>query len=237
MLHTCISGSPNQSYVVPPRDSELKVVDAVQVVPEHQIIEKRTKKKRLFFFGGIFLILIIVLAVIAVVVLTLTRKGKETGFVPDMDRNPTTNTPSKAPSASPTNAVTIASKALNDFLFALERHYDGTENVDAIFSNASSPQYRAAAWTVESVSANDDEDRMIRRFALATFYFATNGDDWVKCGRESKQCELSREWLTGENECNWYAIECDDDGDIIEIFFRKSKKSNPCSLMHATIAH
>eukprot|EP00536_Pseudo-nitzschia_multiseries_P000482 jgi/Psemu1/233634/estExt_Genewise1.C_60099 len=61
---------------------------------------------------------------------------------------------------------------------------------------------------------------MISRFALATFYFSTNGDDWLRCDRESTLCQKSEEWLTAPNECDWYAIEChDDEPSIAKIFF------------------
>jgi len=60
---------------------------------------------------------------------------------------------------------------------------------------------------------------------LATFYFATNGDEWTKCGRESAHCSQSQEWLTAENECNWYGIKCNDDGlQINGIFIPPNKE-------------
>jgi hypothetical protein len=66
---------------------------------------------------------------------------------------------------------------------------------------------------------------MVTRYALATLYFATNGDNWVQCGRDSTNCDVTQEWLTAENECDWYAIECADpengDYSVVKIFFRK----------------
>mmetsp|Transcript_4608 Transcript_4608/g.8543 ORF Transcript_4608/g.8543 Transcript_4608/m.8543 type:complete len:395 (-) Transcript_4608:107-1291(-) len=91
------------------------------------------------------------------------------------------------------------------------------------FSDSQSPQYRAAIWAAD-VAPVESTERMISRYALATFYFALNGDDWDKCGRGSTDCDLSEEWLTAENECDWYAVECRDpvNGDytVEEIFFR-----------------
>jgi len=211
------------SYVVPTLESELVIVDALDVVPEYQIIEKGKKKKRLYFFGGILLFVIVLLVAITVVALTSKKRGKnDTKFVPDIDPY-SASTPSIAPSTS----LTIFTKLLS----AIESRYDRIEQVDTTFLNESSPQYRAAAWVADSISIlgiNASDDRMITRFALATFYFATNGDEWFKCGRESTNCQVSQKWLTGANECDWYAIKCSQDGsDIIEIFFpANGDKSN-----------
>lgn len=216
------------AYVVPDvipveKDSGLKIVDAFDVVPEYQIIEKGKKKKRLFLLGGIFLLVVVMLIVVAVVVLTLKKRSNaDTNFATDNDRN-SMNAPSQAPSTSLTTATTTNTISFDKVLSIIESHYDGTEQFDAIFSDESSPQYRAATWVANNVSTDGNigsDDRVIRRFALATFYFATNGDEWFICGRESTSCDVSREWLTGANECDWYAIKCNqDDSHITEIFF------------------
>lgn len=199
----------------------MNVVDALDVVPEQQILEKDVKKKRLLFVGGIFLVVVIALVIMAVVVVTTTRRGSKGSGTPQ-DTGTSLNSTSMAPTVSPSVSDTVENTAVDQFLLTLRRFYDDGEQSEGLFSDASSPQYRAAVWTVESSTAMDDPDRMMQRFALSTFYFATNGDDWVRCGRDSKKCDLSQEWLTEENECNWYAIECDEDGDVIKIFFRKS---------------
>lgn len=203
----------------------MKIVEALDVVPEYQIIEKGKKKKRLFLFGGIFLLVAVLLVVVAVVVLTLKkRSNNDTNFATDNDRN-STSAPSEAPSTSLTNATTTTTATFAKVLSIIESHYDGTEQFDAFLSDESSPQYRGATWVANAVSTDaihESNDRIIRRFVLATFYFATNGDEWSKCGRGSTSCDVSREWLTGANECDWYAIECNqDDSHITEIFFRK----------------
>ena len=232
--------NPNQAYVVPDItpveiDSGLKIVDAFNVVPEYQIVEKGKKKKRLLLFGGIFILVVFMLVVIAVVVLTLkNRSNNDSKFATDNDRN-SMNAPSQAPSTSLTTAATTNTRTFDKVLSIIESHYDGTEQFGTIFSDESSPQYRAAAWVANDVSTDKNigsDDRVIRRFALATFYFATNGDEWFVCGRESTSCDVSRQWLTGANECDWYAIGCDqDDSHITEIFFGKfyTPKAKRCS--------
>jgi len=119
------------------------------------------------------------------------------------------------------------------FLAGIQYGPEMAEQFEAAFFDASSPQYRAAAWVANSFSTNGiidddiDDDRLVQLFALATFYFATNGDEWIECGRYTP-CD-SQEWLSGENECNWYGITCsdDDDGRVTNIFFpTKGETSN-----------
>mmetsp|Transcript_17476 Transcript_17476/g.49352 ORF Transcript_17476/g.49352 Transcript_17476/m.49352 type:complete len:1205 (+) Transcript_17476:183-3797(+) len=83
-------------------------------------------------------------------------------------------------------------------------------NPDALFVPGT-PQYRAWKWTGESarvvyteqVARNetptvfDDPnllDDLVQRFALATLYFATDGDNWRR----------SNNWLSQESICNWF---------------------------------
>ena len=172
---------------------------------------------------GSCLFVIIMLVLIAVVVLLLTKRGtNKTKF--DRDGNPT-----KDDGAAPTEAPTLSNdtkNAVRDFLELLGTQYKGGNDqvADMIFSDTSAPQYKAIDWAWESAleeGIDMQSDRMIQRFALATFYFATNGDEWVRCGRKSTRCDVTQEWLTGADECDWYAIECDEEGDVTEIYFRK----------------
>jgi len=160
-----------------------------------------------------------VLVVIAIVVVTLKKEVNNDGSdsVSNLDQN-STDTPSQAPFESPTTS------AFAGFLSTIESLYDGSDQFATVFSNQSSPQYRAAIWVVDTASIagiNGSSTRMISRFSLATFYFATYGDEWSACGRGSTYCNKSQEWLTAANECDWYAIKCNDDDDssITEIFF------------------
>jgi hypothetical protein len=56
------------------------------------------------------------------------------------------------------------------------------------------------------------EEKVIQRFALATFYFASGGDDW-------RNNEL---WLIEEDECIWYTSsttrpQCDESGSYVNL--------------------
>lgn len=57
---------------------------------------------------------------------------------------------------------------------------------------------RAAAWVVLEDTYNA-ENQIVERFALATLYFATGGDDWT----------LNYQWLDDESFCDaWYGVTC-----------------------------
>jgi len=166
--------------------------------------------------------------VVVIVVLTLNKSPRNSKNVATVGYD-VSIAPSQPPSASPTTTSTFA-----ELLSTLESLYescDGAENFATVFANESSPQHLAASWAADSASIvgiNGDDVRMINRFALATLYFATNGDEWYMCGRGSTFCDASQEWLTGENECDWHAIGCeDDDFHITDIFFpTNGEKSN-----------
>lgn len=214
------------SYVVPQPEPEAEVIEALDVVPEIQVIEEETKNKRLYLLGWMFLLVMIVAVMAATVAVILNkRKGNdESNVASDVTKIPTPLS-SQAPSISPTNSFYV------ELLSTIEVPYLGNEQLLMALSNKSSPQYRAVTWVADTASdagINMTGSRAVNRFALATFYFATNGDEWVACGRGSTNCDVSQEWLTATNECDWYAIKCSDDGSTITgIYFpTKGESSN-----------
>ncbi|CAB9515064.1 Leucine Rich Repeat [Seminavis robusta] len=88
--------------------------------------------------------------------------------------------------------------------------------VEALY-DAKSPQAKAYAWLLGNSTSLEtcSNERLIQRFALATIYYATRGDYWVK----------HRGWLDWEtHECNWQQsqayledspqLHCDEMGQI-----------------------
>ena len=75
-------------------------------------------------------------------------------------------------------------------------------------SSTSHPLYRAMEWAI-----GQDYQPSRQRIALATFYFGTDGENWLD--------QLS--FLSDEDECNWFVpydetfkgIACSDDGDVV----------------------
>jgi Leucine-rich repeat (LRR) protein len=67
---------------------------------------------------------------------------------------------------------------------------------EAIHENSDSPQARALEWLLQDPNlASYREERLLQRFALATFYHSTHGDGW----------DNSADWLSHDvHECQWY---------------------------------
>ncbi|CAB9511606.1 Leucine Rich Repeat [Seminavis robusta] len=93
-------------------------------------------------------------------------------------------------------------------------------------ANSRSPQFKAYQWLVNSINNQTfiqpdlPKWRLIQRFTMATFYYSTRGDYWVK----------NRGWLDWEtNECSWEQIFdgiifspeviCNDKGEIKALAF------------------
>jgi hypothetical protein len=187
------------------------VVDAANVAvvksEEEEEEEERKRYKKYLCYGCILMILI---AVAIVVPLALLVGG---------DDEDAPVVPTAAPSAAPTWAPTLAptSSRFDSFLDMLYP-ISGEE----VFNDRSSPQYRAALWAatedpVEPQLSLDDR-RILQRYYLATFYFATNGDSWLECGRKDPTCggdPNETTWLTASHECTWLGVRCEADTDTI----------------------
>ena len=111
--------------------------------------------------------------------------------------NPANAAPSNATEAltSPTAAPTSPAlpQILEEFRDTLPE-YTRT----AMAQDDASPQARAIQWlasTPLSILSNYTTQRMTQRFAMATLYYATNGEYWLR----------KDGWLTFEHECKWYA--------------------------------
>lgn len=77
-------------------------------------------------------------------------------------------------------------------VFLMEKSFDDGEAL----MNEDSPQYQAFLWLSENARVADySEDRLLQRYALATFYFSTHGENWF----------FQELWLSNANECLWYS--------------------------------
>ena len=77
-----------------------------------------------------------------------------------------------------------------------------SDAVDAILADPDSPQSKALDWLVHDPFLDGySPARMVRRHALASFYYATGGDTWVN----------NTHWLSYTvPECEWYVLGYDD---------------------------
>jgi hypothetical protein len=120
---------------------------------------------------------------------------------------PKTLSPTPIPSSIPTLSRADSIKA------TLE---EVTES--SILEDPTTPQGMAFEWIVKtdpaqidppSSSDNNDNDvaAVKQRYAVASFYYSTNGNDWTN----------SNGWLSSIDECTWVGLNCNGDGSIVEI--------------------
>jgi hypothetical protein len=201
----------------------------MEVVTDAAIEEEDQYKRRrlLRLGGGIFCCLLLIIVVPVAIVVPGGEEDKVFN---------TTDSPTMAPSAPPTGST------FAELLNTLLPLYPDDESFEEAFSSYDTPQYQAADWAanIAPLGLAGDDPRMISRYALATFYFATNGDGWERCGVASTNCDDGREWLTAENECDWLAVECaegDDDHTVLELFFRTCRMLGKNCFCHRQLSH
>jgi len=170
----------------------LAVARMVSALPEaelQQYVEEETtpatsqednrKRMALWLWPG--LVLILFLGVILLLVMLLVVQAKE--------GDPTNGT--LIPQAQPNRPT----QSLNDHILSLLPD----ETVRAIQAEQwSSPQKKAYQWLVQDPYLNSvtyPDWRLVQRFALATFFYATDGENWKQ----------NTDWLSYEiPECEWY---------------------------------
>lgn len=92
---------------------------------------------------------------------------------------------------------------------------------------ANTPQGDAFEWlTLEDKICPDNgtNDQIRQRYALATFYFSTDGDKWNFCdAKGTKDCPPEVEpFLSPANECEWYGVdECNANKKLTKLDFKK----------------
>jgi hypothetical protein len=101
---------------------------------------------------------------------------------------------------------------------------------------AGTPQNLALEWitNLDTLSlCPQQRDALIQRYAMAVFYYSTDGDRWLRCSAPSDhsdpiaiaianaQCG-GNAWLTPVHECSWRFLECDNNDNMIRINIGKS---------------
>jgi hypothetical protein len=100
------------------------------------------------------------------------------------------NVPSTSLSTTPSSAPTSLQVYLKDLLSAA-----APDSLISMSDDFSSPQAAAFEWLkLNTIRATQPDRIILQRFALATLYYSTSGDQWRR----------SDGWLTEENECFWY---------------------------------
>ena len=183
-----------EAYLAPElgRGTTVEVVDAV--VWDDTDIIRSDRRKWAFFFGGTLL----VGAVIIVVAMSVSSRTRNKNVVIN-----------DSPSSAPTTILSSTGR-LGDIFREIMTHFE-SPTLEQDLKNPKSPQYRAALWMAEEdehpATANLayplnetslDLLQFRQRYALATFYYATGGDEWANpCNFLSPSlhvCDWNCEW-------------------------------------------
>ena len=160
--------------------------------------------------------------------LTLNLIDHRTGTVQDTREkqpttaSPTTERPTKAPvgmtkrptsiiipketttasssSVNVTEADDSASAQVNEYIRIRDVIVSASPYSKMAIADQNSTQSRALGWLFSSDPRELSDLRLVQRWALASFYYATNGNGWVdKLG-----------WMEPRDECEWYGVTCID---------------------------
>jgi hypothetical protein len=141
--------------------------------------------------------------------------------LPPSTRAPTTGLPSKSPTKSPTFApspskpttmsptVSLLPSSMPSLAPTREEEIVFPEYTLAAFNNPASPQSKAFGWMLRDPNFGTySSSRMRQRFALATLYYSTNGDDWWLANYTISQTTVRGgllPWLSYlDHECDWF---------------------------------
>lgn len=168
---------------------------------DDESIEGNTRRRRLLYatIGIVSIIFLIAITMLSIAFKERRADLNAPTFPPVFDfpsLTPPAPTPSPTRAARPDGFLDFEAKVL----------VSSPQSSDAL-ADPSSPQYRAAEWYLSQSSEAMNifsTSRLIQRWTLATLYFSTNGNGW----------SLSTSWLSDENECEWYAVFCDDENDV-----------------------
>lgn len=113
-------------------------------------------------------------------------------------------------------------------------------STDEELLEASNPKYLAFTWIVKfdrtAMNHVIYPEKLIQRFVLISFFYNTNGGEWLNCGNDFKPthnaeihmtCVVSgkvkNRWVTETDECSWYGIECNKMGEVTHMKLDKNK--------------
>ncbi|CAB9514205.1 Leucine Rich Repeat [Seminavis robusta] len=136
--------------------------------------DQKTRQIRTIFLLGMIILVVIVIILLAILIPRTGPTKTATIIVP------------------PPAPITAAPTSAQGFLLSLLDK--GTLRA---MEDTNSPQFKAHEWLLEDSDQLPfcSKERLIQKFALATLYFATNGDHW----------EENTHWLNHSiHECEWF---------------------------------
>ena len=132
---------------------------------------------------------------------------------PSVTKRPESIKPTNSPTDSPT--VTPTTLQWRQFMKTFLIPVSGEE----VFQDKKSPQYRAAEYILDDpyTAQLTTTEQLDDRYASATFYFATEGENWDSCYLGDANC-TNGQWLASD-VCDWFAVSCNDDGRVTSFSF------------------
>jgi len=149
---------------------------------------------------AIVIMLAILGGVVGALVATTGRSGSDGSRkappLQEITASPTTpsSEPSAAPTGTPTFAPTFSEEAL-EILDLLAKN--SPDQGLALKNDPSSPQYRAFLWIISE--ADIDLAELLERYAMAVFYYSTDGDEWTNNANWLSPLHICEWWMNGED--------------------------------------
>ncbi|CAB9513478.1 Leucine Rich Repeat [Seminavis robusta] len=201
-------GIPVANLVSADRDNTIP--EATPEDLEAQMGRRKQRKRPLTWMGALSLaFFLIVLGLVLAIILFKVSKDQKA----DIEGPVSTVSPSAPPSMPPSQW------RQGDIGLQLIPNY-----TNVMLDDLESAQYHAYQWLLEDIEIHDNklaDEQILQRFALATFYMATNGDSWLR----------NENWLNHSvHECFWYANDyfLEFDGEIDE--YVQAIHPNPCEM-------
>ena len=120
--------------------------------------------------------------------------------VPTLSVQPT-NIPSSIPSSTPS----ISPRTLEITNLILSMDYMTNDKL----YDQSSPQHKAFEWIIynDPMQIHSNSPRLLQRYHLVALYHTNGGRSW----------QNNESWLSGDDECKWYGVKCNDSHEVKEL--------------------
>ncbi len=81
-------------------------------------------------------------------------------------------------------------------------------------SNQDNLNEEAVNWLITNTTKCHSDSKTVQRYSLAIFYEATNGKQWFN----------NLDWLSEKDECEWFGVNCNTEGLVVEVDLSKCQK-------------
>eukprot|EP00978_Attheya_sp_CCMP212_P024644 scaffold77764_cov48-Attheya_sp.AAC.2 len=199
-------GGAVEAYIA---DLYVEPMAVVQVMSEQEEIKQEVQKYRRYGICFACLLVVTVVSIVVPISLTLFEPKKEKVFNTESPSPMPSSVPSTSPSAAPSSIGFVGVMNAVSNITSME-----------LFLDQSSPQYKAAKYMADEDPNGIrpvNDSRFLQRYALATFFFSTNGESWKRCNPGNLCPGTFSTWLSDSDECDWMGIFCNDDKFLIQI--------------------